>query len=66
MNRDRWQRTTELFQAALERPPEEWEAYLQEACAGDLALQRAVKALLAADREAGDFLEIPLTRRVAD
>lgn len=57
MSQARWQRMIALFEEALTRPPEERDAFLHEACAGDLTLQCAVEALLKADREAGGFLE---------
>jgi predicted Ser/Thr protein kinase len=46
MNADRWRRVTELFHAALERPPEERDAFLVAACSGDAALLADVRALL--------------------
>ncbi len=59
MTPERWQRITELFQDTLERPAEAREAYLQKACGDDDVLRREVEALLAAGREAGDFLSEP-------
>ena len=62
MRKDQWQRMTELFHQALERPPEERDDFLTEACGADLKLRRAVKSLLTADEEAGNFLEDSLNR----
>jgi hypothetical protein len=46
-----------IFSAALEREsPAERAAYLDEACAGDLALRARVEALLRAHEQAGSFL----------
>src|SRR5262249_6246551 len=45
-----------LFLAALERPPAERAAYLDQACAGEEALRQRVEALLRADEEPGAFL----------
>lgn len=55
----RWQRVKRLFHAALQTPPDERAAYLQQACDGDLALQQEIERLLAHDRMAGDFLAEP-------
>jgi serine/threonine protein kinase len=49
----------ELFVAALKRPPDQWDAYLADACGGDEALRRRVRDLLDAHGEAGDFLASP-------
>jgi eukaryotic-like serine/threonine-protein kinase len=44
---ERWHVVESLFEAALQRPPAERNAYLQEACANDPDLQREVASLLA-------------------
>ena len=59
MDSERWQRVDNLLQAALERPPGERAEFLQEACAGDEALEREVRSLLASQQQAGSFLESP-------
>ena len=56
---ERWQRITELFEAALECEPQRRAALLEEACAGDPELRRHVDALLADDAAATDFLANP-------
>jgi eukaryotic-like serine/threonine-protein kinase len=43
---ERWHVVESLFEAALQRPPAERSAYLQEACANDPDLQREVASLL--------------------
>src|SRR5712664_354070 len=49
-----------IFFAALEKgPPEGRAAYLDEACAGDPNLRRRVDKMLAAQAQAGSFLEQP-------
>jgi serine/threonine protein kinase len=49
-----------LFLTALERStPEQWPAYLDEACAGELELRRRVEVLLQAHLEAGSALDWP-------
>src|SRR5271157_5757277 len=59
MDSERWKQVDSLLQAVLERPPEERDAFLRQACAGDEALEREVRSLLASQQEAGSFLESP-------
>ncbi len=59
MDSERWKRVDDLLQAALERPPGERAGFLRQACAGDEALEREVRSLLASQQEAGSFLESP-------
>ncbi len=59
MKPERWRQVDQLFQAALERAPEERAAFISEACHGDDSLRREVEALLAADGEAESFIEAP-------
>ena len=59
MDSDRWEQIDSLLQAALERPRNEREHFLQQACLGDAELEREVRALLASSEEAGSFLESP-------
>jgi len=49
-------RIESIFHAARHLPDAEREAYLRGACGQDLALRSKVDALLAADAEAGEFL----------
>src|SRR3954452_12507017 len=52
-----------IFFAALEKgSPQERAAYLDEACAGDPDLRRHVEKMLAAQAQAGSFLEQPARR----
>jgi serine/threonine protein kinase len=59
MDAERWKQVDNLLQALLEHPPEEREAALRQACDGDEALEREVRSLLAAQQQAGSFLESP-------
>jgi predicted Ser/Thr protein kinase len=52
MQANRWRRVTEIFHAALERPPGERDGFLADACAGDAALLADVRALLAGHERA--------------
>ncbi len=49
----------DVFEAALAVPPEERSAFLSERCKGAPELRRAVELLLAADAQAGSFLDHP-------
>src|SRR5881396_2314583 len=59
MDSEHWKQVDKLLRAALERPPEERAEFLRQACAGDEALEREVRSLLASRQEAGSFLERP-------
>jgi tRNA A-37 threonylcarbamoyl transferase component Bud32 len=49
MTPERWQRVSELYEAVLDRPAGEREAFLTDLCAGDTGLRREVESLLAQD-----------------
>jgi serine/threonine protein kinase/tetratricopeptide (TPR) repeat protein len=54
------QRARELFLHAVGKlPPEQWEAYLAEACGSDDELRQQAAHLLQVHREAGSFLAAP-------
>src|SRR5262245_35132973 len=65
MKLERWKQVDRVFQAALERAPEERAAFISAACDGDDSLRREVEALFAADREAGSLIESPAYTAVA-
>ena len=50
MDLDRWKQLDNLLQSVLERPPEERDAFLRQACAGDEPLERRVRLLLSRSR----------------
>ena len=56
----RWRRLEEIFLAALDRPREEREAYLQEACEGDEGLLEEVRGMLASDEGDDGLLDHPV------
>jgi serine/threonine-protein kinase len=62
MTPERWRLVSELFQAALDRPAGEREAFVAEACGSDEALRRELSSLVAADGGASGFLEPTSTR----
>ena len=59
MKPERWQQPDQLFHSALERQPPERAAFLDEACGDDDSLHQQVEALLAAQEDAGSFIERP-------
>jgi predicted Ser/Thr protein kinase len=59
VNTERWQRVQAVFHAALERNPENLEAFLDRECAGDPDLRAEVAGLLKSYRQG--FLSPPAT-----
>jgi len=59
MDPARWERVKDLFQEALERPPEERDVHLREACPEDASLRNDVERLLSAHVRADAFLDRP-------
>ena len=55
---ERW-KLDQLFYEALALPPDECDAFLNDACAGDDSLRHQVEALLSAHGKAGSFIEKP-------
>jgi serine/threonine protein kinase len=54
-----WPKVEELYHAALEKPPGEREAFLDQACGRDHELRREVLSLLGHEREAERLMERP-------
>lgn len=65
MNPERWRQIDKLFQAALDRVPEERAVFISAACGGDDSLRREVEALLSADGQAVKLIESPAYAVVA-
>ena len=61
----RLQTIEEIFHAALDREPDQLNAFLDETCAGDEVLRANVEALLASHRQAGNFIETPVASLAA-
>src|SRR5918994_2094336 len=57
-----WERVRALFHGALETPPDGRGTFLDAACAGDDGTRHEVESLLAAEAQAGPFLETPAHR----
>jgi serine/threonine-protein kinase len=58
----RWARIEEIFHRALELEEGRRSSFVAQACAGDPDLEARVQALLAAEGNAGGFLETPIAR----
>src|SRR5260370_40498609 len=53
-------RLREVFEAAVEQhPASQWDAYLDEACAGDAELRQQAALLLKAHAEGGSLVDAP-------
>ena len=59
MTPERWRQVVEVFNAALEREPEQRARFVDEVCRGDEALKQEVETLLAADSPEDSFLQKP-------
>ena len=56
---ERWRRIDRIFARALELPPEERQAFVDETCGDDPDLRRELGRLLDADERSATFLERP-------
>src|SRR5262249_26918123 len=59
MNPERWREIEELFHSALQRPPAEQSAYLDQACGDHLELRHRVIVLLPPLEGSADFIDPP-------
>ena len=59
MNPKRWHQVEQIYNSVLERNPEERNAFLEKACAGDEALWKEVESLLACNGEGAAFIQSP-------
>jgi serine/threonine protein kinase/Tol biopolymer transport system component len=59
MTPENWQRTKQLFHAALELPPGERSAFLEQACVGDAPMRGHLKSLIEAHEQTGSFIDSP-------
>jgi len=59
VNAPSWEQIKEVFQDALDRPPNERAQWLRGRCGDDSALQAEVESLLATHEQAGSFAEQP-------
>src|SRR5262249_44013863 len=66
MKPERWQQVERLYNAAMERKPDERAAFLENACADDENLRHEVASLMAAGNRVGSFLEPPADDSASD
>jgi serine/threonine protein kinase len=59
MQAERWRQIEQLYDTARQREEAQRRAFLQEACAGDQALQSEVESLLANEGRAEEFMDSP-------
>jgi serine/threonine protein kinase len=65
MDSDQWKQLDKLLHAALQRRPEERDAFLREACAGDEELGCEARSLLNLEQRAEGFLDRPAIEMAA-
>ena len=66
VNPEKWCEIKEVFYAALRRPPEEREQFLNEACRDDNYLRCEVESMLSSSEAAGSFMQNPAVGEVAE
>src|SRR5207253_11269194 len=65
MNDERFAQVDRVLQSVLERPAQERDAFLDEACGTDAALKNEVRSLLASYAESGSVIQQPAVLDVA-
>src|SRR2546425_6410193 len=63
---DPWEQVQQVFDAALQRPPEKRKEFLEQACGSNQELRREVESLLAAHDESGSFMAEPAVVGMAE
>jgi serine/threonine protein kinase/Tol biopolymer transport system component len=66
MKPERWQKIKDIFQAALDRAPEERSAFVSQACEGNEELRKEVESLISSDGRTGAFLDSPAYEAAAE
>src|SRR5262245_1849997 len=66
MTPEQWHRVKEVFEAALDRAPEERSGFLGQACAGDDLLHSEVKSLLSSYEQEKSFMDTPAASLAAE
>src|SRR5262249_29565864 len=65
MTPERYHQVNQIFHAALERSREERPEFLRKACGGDHVLRTEIERMLAAQEQAGSFLDAPAFANLA-
>src|SRR5436190_17938229 len=55
----RWGRITDIYHAAIARPPEERASFVGQECNGDESLRKQVEAMVKSHERSSDFIESP-------
>src|SRR5947207_13916504 len=55
----RWSRITDIYHAAIARPPKERASFVGQECNGDESLRKQVEAMVKSHERSGDFIESP-------
>src|SRR5438132_123190 len=66
MTSERWQKVKEIFQAVLERAPEDRSAFLARTCGEDESLRKEVESLIASHEKTGTFIDAPAYEAAAE
>src|SRR5439155_22887381 len=59
MEAARWARITNIYHAAIARPPVERASFLGDQCDGDESLRKQVETMVRSHELSGDFIELP-------
>src|SRR5947208_3760171 len=59
MEPGRWARITDIYHAAIARPPKERASFVGQECNGNESLRRQVEAMVKSPERSGDFIESP-------
>jgi serine/threonine protein kinase/Tol biopolymer transport system component len=62
----RWHQVEQIYKLVVERNPEERNAFLEKACAGDEALRKEVESLLASNGEVATIIQSPAVEEAAN
>src|SRR6266705_1344886 len=63
---DLWQQVQQVFDAALQRSPDQLQEFLDQECGSNEELRREVESLLAAHHESGSFMAEPAVAGLAE
>jgi serine/threonine-protein kinase len=66
MTDERWRQVRDVFDAALQRAPDERQSYIIEVCGNNEELLREVESLFASLDQSSEFLETPAVAHVAE
>ena len=62
MTPNRWRRVREVFDQAIEQPPETRDAMLERECSDDVELRSEVESLIRSYQDSGTFIDEPASR----